>query len=384
MERKRRFRRSKYSQHSVFNYDRFAEYLLSNRLYDLVLRREKLILGANEKLSDQARRPDALAEAAKIIASRNLATSQNNPVVYAALQRTLYLLRKRASSYVAVLKAISDIDARGLWLVVSVLARTAREQSGGIELLAGLLKELGKGRYSGGRRFPLIDSVYRVLRDEDYRLWLEELEDKSLKNAHLTVLYEHFVRAFEESDPTVWAAGVQYLFFLWKSISPHAYVDAKNITRLAGTHVGAAMGMAVSGRRRRIFRCLATLMLLVLSEAPADRFNDAVEEAGIVIRKLRIRKLNLVATLFVDTLPAAIRFADFLEQLVPNPVQMDSLTRYFAWIATRSGPSRKRYPELLDPDCDLVRDFIGRTKAFPGCDGSQLHRPDAADVRGVR
>ena len=349
-----------------FTYDRFAEYLLSNRLYELTLSREKLILEEQSKLPRKAKRPDALAEAARIIASKNLLTSQNNPVVYGALQRTLFLLRRHASSYVAVLKTISEIDARGQWLVISVLARTARQQTGGVELMAGLLKELGKGRSSAGKRFPLIDSVYRVLRDEDYRLWLEEQQD-ALKNAHLTVLYEHFVQAFQQSDPGIWGVGVQYLFFLWTSSSDHAYTDAKNITQRVSDRIGPVYEMTYSGKKRRLFRSMAFVMILVLSEAPADRFHAAMEAIGIVLKKLKLKRLGLIARMFVDTLllQAVIKM---LEQL-PNPVQMDALTRYFQNRDAQL-PIAEEVLDLLDPDCDPSRISLDTLKRLAQTDHS--------------
>jgi hypothetical protein len=275
-------------------------------------------------------------------------------------------LRKRASGYVAVLKAISDIDARGQWLVISVLARTARQQSGGIELLASLLKELGKGKSSSGRRFPLIDSVYRVLRDEDYRLWLEEQKDE-LKNTHLAVLYEHFVHAFQENDPNIRAVGVQYLFFLWKSSSEHAYTDARSITRRLGLEVGSAVGMAVSGQRRRAFRGLALLMILVLSEAPTDRFRDALEAAGVAIRRLKLKKLGLAATLLVDTFLLQVVLKT-LEQL-PNPIQLDALVRYFENRDVEL-PIVEEVLELLEPDCDPARISLENLKRLSQTDNS--------------
>lgn len=334
-----------------FTYDRFAEYLLSNRLQDLVLEREKLLLGEGEKQPPKAKHGNALAESARTIVSKNLASAQKDPVVYAALQRTLYLLRKRASSYVAVLKTVSEIDARGQWLVISVLARTARQQSGGIQLLADLLRELGKGKSSSGKRFPLVESVYRVLRDEDYRLWLEE-QDDALKNKHLSVLYQHFVHAFQEKDANVWNAGVQYLFFLWKSNSEYAYIDAKNITQLLSAEVRSAVGIAPSGPRRRMFRGFAVLMILVLSEAPADRFAAALEVTGAALRRLKLKKLGLVADFLVDSFLLQI-VVKTLEQL-PNPIQMDSLVRYYE---NRDAelPIVEEVLELLDPDCDPSR-----------------------------
>jgi len=335
-----------------FTYDRFAEFLLSNHLFQLILEREKS--------------GEALPEAAKAIATKNLATSQHNPVVYQGLQRTLFLLRKRSSSYVAVLKAISEIDARGQWLVISVLARTARQQSGGIELLADLLKELGKGHSGEGRRFPVIDSVYRVLRDEDYRLWLEEQEEK-LKNAHLSVLYQHFVEAFQESDPTIWAVGVQYLFFLWKSSSPLAYTDAKGITERVGNSVGPALGMAFSGRKRRNFRSLAALMILVLSEAPPDRFQDAIKATSAIVRRLKLRRFDLIARLFVDTF--LLQFAINIMKQLPNPVQMDSLTRYFE-NRDEQLPIAIEVLELLEESCDASKISLSTLKRLSGTDHS--------------
>jgi hypothetical protein len=335
-----------------FTYDRFAEYLLSNRLYQLILAREKA--------------GETLADAAKAIASKNLASSQHNPVVYGALQRALFLLRKHSSSYVGVLRSISEIDARGQWLVISVLARSARQQSGGIELLAGLLKELGNGKSRDGRRFPVIDSVYRVLRDEDYRLWLEEQKDE-LKNAHLQVLYDHFVKAFQEKDPAIWAVAVQYLFFLWNSSSSHAYTDARNITHRLGQNVGPAIGMALSGRKRRGFRSLAALMILVLAEAPQDRFDDAVKASGIIVRRLKIKGLDVVANLFVHTF--LLQFAMKIMAQLPNPVQLDSLERYFE-NQDAELPIAEAVLELLDPSCDPSKISLATLKRLSCTDHS--------------
>ena len=117
-----------------FTYDRFAEYLLAKRLWLLIQKRAKN--GAT------------LSQAAKSIFQANLAGAQRDPVVHGALQETLSLVREeifeepsfkndpaRSDKYVAVLKAISEIDPRCQWLVVSALTRTARANTGGIELI---------------------------------------------------------------------------------------------------------------------------------------------------------------------------------------------------------------------------------------------------------
>jgi hypothetical protein len=335
-----------------FTYDRFAEYLLSNRLYRLILAREKA--------------GEALPDASRSIVSKNLASSQSDPVIYGALQRTIFLLRRKSSGYVPVLRAISEIDARGQWLVISVLARTARQQNGGIELLAELLKKLGKGKSYSGRRFPVIDSVYRVLRDEDYRLWVEQQEER-IRTAHLSVLYEHFIEAFQEEDPVIWAAAVQYLFFLWTSSSTHAYTDAKGITDRLKQSMGPAVGMALSGRRRRGFRSLAALMVLVLAEVPSERFADAVEASGAMVKRLKLRGLNLIASLFVDTF--ILKFTMNLLAQLPNPVQLDSLNRYFE-NRDQELPIAEEVLQLLGKDCDTSRISLDALKRLTHTDQS--------------
>jgi TIR domain len=335
-----------------FSYDRFAEYLLSNRLYRLILARGEL--------------GEALPEAARAIVSKNLASSQNDPIIYGALQRTMFLLRRKSSDYVPVLRAISEIDARGQWLVISVLARTARQQSGGIELLAELLKKLGKGKSYSGRRFPVIDSVYRVLRDEDYRLWVEE-QDESLKSTHLSVLYEHFVEAFQDEDPVIWAAAVQYLYFLWMSSSTHAYTDARGITDRLKQSIGPAVGMAVSRPKRRGFRSLVALMVLVLAEAPSERFDNAVEAFGAMVKRLKLRGLTFAVSLFVDTF--LLKFTMNLLDQLSNPIQLGALALYFE-NRDRELPIVEEVLQLLHKDCDTTRFSLETLKRLTRTDQS--------------
>ena len=132
----------------------------------------------------------------------------------------------RSDKYVAVLKAISEIDARGQWLVVSALPRTARANTGGIKLVERSLKQLDNGHSITGpnfpvadwayrlpkrvlgqlglhssaeERFPVVESVYHVLTDADYRLWLDQ-QQEALRQAHLDALYDHLVSAFQADD----------------------------------------------------------------------------------------------------------------------------------------------------------------------------------------
>ena len=221
-----------------FTYDRFAEYLLAKRLWLLI----------QEKA--EARVP--LPQAAKSIFQANLAGAQRDPVVHEALQETLSLVREeifeepalkndpvRSDKYVAVLKAISEIDPRCQWLVVSALTRTARANTGGIELVERSLNRLNNGhsitgpnfpvadwayrlpkrvlgqyglRSKAKKRFPVVEAVYNLLINEDYRLWLDQ-QQGALRQAHLDALYDHLVSAFQADDVQISGAAVQYVFF---------------------------------------------------------------------------------------------------------------------------------------------------------------------------
>jgi hypothetical protein len=312
-----------------FTYDRFAEYLLAKRLWVLIHSQEKT--------------GKSLPQSAKSIFKTNLPQAQRDPVVHGALRLTLSLICKEifgslarkdysigVAKYVAVLKAISEIDARGQWLVSSALAQIARSKTGGIELLQEILKQLGKGRSSAGRRFPVIESVYRVLKDEDYRLWLHEQKD--VQQVHLNVLYDHFVRAFQDANAAISAAAIQYVFFLWKDASTcdHGLSIANHglsiASRLAG-EVKPPLQMALSWAEVRRFCSLATLMILVLSEAPNERFSEAVKVTEKIVSRLELKKFQTMASLLMNTFLVDF-FLHIIDQL-PNPVQLDALKRYF-------------------------------------------------------
>jgi energy-coupling factor transporter ATP-binding protein EcfA2 len=335
-----------------FTYDRFAEYLLAKRLLLLI--------------EEEAAKPGVpLEQAAKSIFQANLAGAQRDPVVQEALQEALSLVREeifeepafksdpvRSDKYVAVLKAISEIDPRCQWLVVSSLTRTARANTGGIELIEKSLNQLNNGRSitgpnfpvadwayrlpkrvlgklglrsSAGKRFPVVEAVYHLLINEDYHLWLDQ-QQEAIRQAHLNALYDHLVSAFQADDVQISAAAVQYVFFLWNSSSKHGLTDALNITKRLANEVKPPSQMVLSAAECAAFRSLVTLMIMVLSEAPRDRFTDALEIAQEIMRKLNLKKLEGVASFLLNSVLLNY-FLSILDAL-PNPIQLATLKQY--------------------------------------------------------
>ena len=68
----------------------------------------------------------------------------------------------RSAKDAEVLKAISEIDPRCQWLVVSALTRTARANTGGIELIERSLNRLNNGHLITGPHIPVANWVYRL------------------------------------------------------------------------------------------------------------------------------------------------------------------------------------------------------------------------------
>jgi hypothetical protein len=346
-----------------FTYDRFAEYLLAKRLLRLIQKRDK--------------DGELLPPAAKAIFNTNLLRAQRDPVVHKALLLSFTLIRDQMfgslrrkedlsgpSKYVAVLKAISEIDARGQWLVSSALPEIARSKTGGIELLQELLRQLGKGRSSAGKRFPVIESVYGVLKDEDYRLWLGQ-QTPLVQQAHSKALYDQFVSGFEDRDPAVSTAAVQYVFFLLTSPSTCAHGLA--IANRLATQVKPPMQMALSLAEARRFRNLVTLMILALSEAPNEVFADAVKVAREIVRGLKLKKFEAMASLFINSVLLDY-FLHLLDQL-PNPIQLDALKRYFN-NQDEELAMFEEVLELLNPRCDPSKLTVGTLKRLSQADNS--------------
>ena len=327
-----------------FSYDRFAEYLLSNRL--------------NKKIRERSLPGQPLPVLARQVVENNLFLSQRTPIIYGALQRMLFLLGPGGKTYVEILRAISEIDARGQWLVISVLARTARNASGGIEMLADLLKQLGRRRSRDARKFPLIDSVYRVMRDEDYRLWLDE-QSGELRDTHLVVLRGHFVQAFRNRDRSVSSSAIQYLFFLWSSSSEHAFKDAQEITASMVEGIESPLLTALSGHRRRAFVNLAALMVLVLSEAPKERFARAAKISGEAVGKLKLKKFQFFINIFIRSV--LLNFILAMLRQLPNPVQYAALEYHFG-NRDLELPIFEDIIELLDPSCNRSKMTVANLK----------------------
>ncbi|MGA2886715.1 MAG: trypsin-like peptidase domain-containing protein [Terracidiphilus sp.] len=295
-----------------FTHDRLAEYLLSLRFIDMI--RERVAAGMDD------------AAATTAVVAANLTPSQRMAVVYGALQRTLNATKGKPN-YASILRAVAAIDARGQWLVISVLATTARNVDNGIEMLQDLLSRLAKHERRDQNTFPFMESVYRVLQDDDYRLWLGEQGTK-IQDRHLSVLYKYFVKAFQSSDDTDSTAALLYLFFMWQSQQDRRFHDAKEITGRLTQEIRPLILMSMSSAGRALFRNLTAEFFLVLPEAAEDRYREALEFAHVAFCRLKVNVLGKTAAVLVNSM-----LVNFLLQVLgqlPNPVQLPSLDAYFA------------------------------------------------------
>ena len=110
-------------------------------------------------------------------------------------------------------------------------------------------------------------------------------------------------------------------FFFGTALPSTARIDALNIThRLAG-EVKPLSRMVLSAAECAAFRSLVTLMIMVLSEAPRERFTDALNIAQGIMRKLKLKKLEGIASFLLNSVLLNY-FLSILDAL-PNPVQLE-------------------------------------------------------------
>jgi len=294
-----------------FVYDRFAQFLLSRELLKRIW----------AKAADANSRVEA---SVKAIAG-NLAASQRMSVVFGTLQRTLWLLGRELPStdYACTLQRVANIDARGLSLVISVLARTARSADDP-QILNKLLRSLASRR--GAATFPIIDAVYLILRDTEYRAWLSDHPE--LADQHLGILYGYFFWGFRHPDDRVSGAAVQYLFFLWRS--EHSIADAIAVTDLLVSHIGVLWASIVFPKRRRLLTHLTGLMILLLAEVS----DQGTEQQVLAATKKALSALRLRRAYFTFALIRALnsiigRYVIDILRNLRNPINFDELEAYF-------------------------------------------------------
>jgi hypothetical protein len=331
-----------------FTYDRFAQYLLSNELIAHV-----------EALVDSGA---TLSEAGVTVIRKNLPASQRMNIVFGALQRTLLLLCKGCTpaQYAGVLQSIALIDARGLNLAISVLARVGRSDHG-LEILSKLLKCFEGG--TGAPAFPLIDAVYRILQDSEYRAWLAEYEAERVR--HLKLLYGYFQWGLSHADDRVSAVAVQYMFFLWEG--KDSLTDAVAATDLMLARIsGLAFSVAIPERRRLLSNLVALLILLLAELSDPQRADLALDAAKRGLSALQLSRSALRALGVLNQLMAPY-LVNILKKL-KNPINFVELNEHFSNPAV----DLPRYefisaflvedcdPHLLEPELpDLIRSRNG-------------------------
>ncbi len=292
-----------------FVYDRYAEYLLSGALI--------------EKIYAVAVHSD-LAQAAFLVLKANLPGAQKLDTVFGALRRTLRVLQIHctASDYATLVQRLATDSEHGMTLVASVMAALAMSQVGGrqgIDTLSALLQTLMNDNNARPMvAFPVIDAVYRVLLDEEYRTWLHSTP--AAQAHHLAVLDDNFVRGIASSRDEIWAATIQYLFFLWQA--PEAQADATRITMRIVESVSGGSRLLQQGW---LIRNVANLLLLICAEArDEDTARDIFRLTKPLLQRLPI---GPVSEFIVKQLVKSI--LDWLLSALPNPVDLSAVQGVF-------------------------------------------------------
>lgn len=301
-----------------FTYDRFAEYLLARELM--------------KRIEQRAQSNDSLESATIAVISENLLSAQQMVIVFGALRRLVLAMQKRLHNYAALLVGITQSDPRALSLVTSVLARIARSEDG-LEVTARLLKRFEKSiRLNNGTytRFPLIDVAYRLLKDQEYRHWLDSHPEK--QGRHLGLLYSYFLWGLQHYDEKISANAIQYLFFLWRSEEKIPRADAIEITNRTADlfkHV-SVFSYLLHWEQKRLLGNMWGLLVLVLGEMPQD---DVSQEALSAIRKI-IGRLRLKKS---TAFRSIVFLTGFLTRLLKKimgslgqPVRLAALDAFYA------------------------------------------------------
>jgi hypothetical protein len=300
-----------------FTYDRFAEFLLADTLI------QRLRFGM-EKTPETA--------AIRLIRA-NLDGAQRMNIVFGALQRMLFLLQNEKCDYVMILQSTAEADPRGLGLVVSVLARTARGSAGGIDVLERLLRKLAhRSRWPSLARttFPLIDAVYRVLQNQEYRLWLKERPPEE-QARHFAVLYGWFHWGMRHREATVSATAIQYLSFLWRGRGFSALEDAEEVTRrlIALVNPLSLVSYVFRTGKRRLLQNLTSLIVLIIGEAEdEERAGSTLAAAKGLVLRLRLRESTAFRLISPLNRTLSRLLLSILEKL-RNPVKLQALQALF-------------------------------------------------------
>ena len=333
-----------------FTYDRFAEFLLATELIRKFHRYASV------------ERPE---DAAVRLIRANLESAQQMNVVFGSLQQTLLKLQAEPCDYIRILQRIAEVDPRGLGLVISVLARTARTSPTGIEALGRLLKNLEGRRWIGSKvlRFPLIDAVYRVLRNEEYRLWLDERPEGE-QSRHLRLFYGYFHWGFRHRDSAVSGSAIQYLSFLWRG-QGQSLSDAVGIT---GGLVGLVAPLSLIAYvfytgKRRLLQNLGGLMMLIIGESEEEaRSAEALRAARDLLVRLRVHKSTALRLIWPLTKTLSRQLQSVLASL-RNPVNLAMVERFFADSATNLKSLEKVRGIFSFTRCDVELKALARELA---------------------
>jgi hypothetical protein len=315
-----------------FNYDRFAEYLLSS---ELLARIDRAARGRSVALSKVAFE----AIRANLDAGTHLVTAMR------ALRRTLRLLQN-SEGYSRLVRDLARSDERGLTLVASTMGAIAMGQGAapdvGLDTLSVLLTELrrdadrspistmmrrtlvGLGLVSFKPPFPIVDVAHRLLVDEEYRLWRRS-QPAERRQRHRELLYECFVWGMFHTDEVIGAAAVQYLFFLWKD--PETRHHAMQITARVVHCVGPISFGTLFSTGKRPLENLLALFLLTLPEVTDQSGTPAsLPQAARLIENLnlgRLAKLGRVADILGHYLNRVF-------ERLPYPINLDEMRQILA------------------------------------------------------
>jgi len=321
-----------------FAYDRFAQFLFAEKICEQIKKREEA--GTENQL-----------DAAFDIIKDNLPGAQRMTTVFGALRRVLLVLGKEMSpggagapsqAYSDLLRRLATESEHGLSLAVSVLARAATlgaPEGQGLEPVRELLQrfcrdiDARRPRGQGGPiGFPIIDAVYRVLLDEEYRAWRQG-QPAEIRQHHNETLYSFFDWGLRNRSREIAGSSVQYLFFLWAM--PQAQADAAAILDRTVAHVNLRSVFRVPGQRA--LANAAWMICSVLAQGRDDPSVPRVLRSGkALIRQLHLHRPLLGRALaFLTGTRLQLEFLDHFETM-HYPVNMKEARAVFAEPALRS------------------------------------------------
>ncbi len=336
-----------------FTYDRFAEFLVSQRLTRAIVESDDADAEAPDSPSQGRKASEKVQRRAQEALARNLRRLKQVVIMSRVLRQTLRQLHGKVPEYPRLVRHLARESEYGLSVVASTLSGLAMND--GLETLEKIFRELRRDRSWLSRvlrqrppSFPIVDTAHSMLMDEEYSAYRAGLdEERRLK--HQELLQDHIKWAFCSADRTVSAPAIQYLYFLWRD--PATRVDlAVPMTRSLtdGVKEFALLDVVFPSRRRARLLNLVVLFVLTMGDtSDTGQVADVLPLAGKLFERLNVTSSRTFRTAVAGigkTATTSGRFTrrmlfvaraiatyllDTLLRALPNPINVDGLKDVF-------------------------------------------------------